>query len=77
MLEAGGILEIIPHAVDPAAKLTTAAIAMRRSDSWFDTVGIDHPCRGNYIRYRKPNERGTYSSTYHPVNQCSGEIPWR
>lgn len=72
LLEAGGVLECIPHDVDPAAKLTTAVIAMRRSDWWWQVPatefrGIrlprgDWKCSGNW------GGRG---------DATIGEITWR
>ena len=57
------------HEVDPAAKLTVAAIAMRKSEWWWQ-VPDQHPddYRGSM---RKANGIQCDSNT------LNGEIPWR
>lgn len=68
MLEAAEVLECIPHDVDPDARLTNAAIAMRRSEWWWKVPAM-YVERGR-VSYSR---QGDYSEG----NSAAGEIPWR
>jgi len=68
-LEAGGVLKCIPHEVDPAGRMTTAVVALRKS-AWWSEIPSNTGICGELV---KRSQWGRNWIRF-ALNQYSGEI---